>query len=194
MNPTKRSSTAPPFWEEGYVTCINPSSLEGKIRDLRWPLLFGRSYLLPASTPFPTPSSRGQEDGGSGDAYLVLTEFPSRRGYDYTITKKDFIKSILLYYTIYIIYGNNSRRRLGRNENWRGESEAVSADRQILLVWISIFLWKTCREGWALVNASHTSLCNTNSSYNAVYSMMDSFIIKNWSRGNRAPVKMSSFF
>ena len=117
MNPTKRSSTGPTFWEEVYVTCIDPSSLEGKIRDLRWPLLFGRSYLFPASTPSPTPSSRGQEDGGSGDAYLVLTDFFPRRGYDYTITKKDFIKSILLYYTIYIIYGNNSRRRLGRNEN-----------------------------------------------------------------------------
>ena len=50
-------------------------------------------------------------------------------------------------------------------------------DAPIVLVWISNLGWKTCIEGWALVNVSHPSLSNTKSSDNEFSETMGAFII-----------------
>ena len=77
---------------------------------------------------------------------------------------------------------------------FKKSAKEVSSDAPRLLVWINFFWWKTWKEGRALVNASHPSLRNTMSSYNAVYSRTADFIARKQSRGHqRTPVNKLEF-
>ena len=70
----------------------------------RCTLLFGGSYLHPALAYLPTLSPQVHEDDGSGDVDMGPQSPPHpRHWYAYNKINNNFINSILLYSTIYIM-------------------------------------------------------------------------------------------
>ena len=82
----------------------------------------------------------------------------------------------------------------GRGEDWRGALTEVSADAPIILLWISNFGWKTCREGWALVNVYNPSIRNNMAYNNVVYSSVAYFIWRTMIVCHNTPMKKSECF